>query len=221
MKKITTICAVITLLAIFTFVIAMPTPATAGNEIVLKDGGNCKGTNDVRMKTKFSMPGGFPTWKNERTKQLSGPNPWLIQINQIQKIYAEIIYEQAFFDLIELTRGKDWYDKDGHLVINSSICLPPGTIMQYLVIASFGDYELAVDNPAVLQGIDEIYGFGCGCGFKQLHDGTWGMACRQKNFVERAIDAANAEKLQMSVLEEGTDTDVPSETTIDQIPVNN
>lgn len=163
----------IALFAIF----ALAVPAMAGNEASLQKKGNCKGTYDIHLKDRVSMPGGFPTWKNEATDEYSGDNPWLIQINQIQEIYVEIIYEGGFFNLIYLQRGKDWYDKDGHLIIKADVCMPPGTVMQYLAIGSLGEYELAIDNPEVEFGIDEIYGFGKNCGFHQLNDGTWGRAC--------------------------------------------
>ncbi|MFA4817306.1 MAG: hypothetical protein WC608_01115 [Parcubacteria group bacterium] len=166
----------ITLVLLIVFSLAVPV-AFANNEVFLKDGGKCQGSHDIKLKDKVSMPGGFPTWKNERTGEFSGDNPWLIQINQIQEIYAEIIYEGGFFNLIYLQRGRDWYDKNGHLVINATVCMPPGTVMQYLAVGSFGDYELAIDNPNVFMGINEIYGFGRCCGFKQLNDGTWGRAC--------------------------------------------
>jgi hypothetical protein len=201
MKKI----LMIVLALLITFVLTVP--AMAGNEIVLKDGGCCKGTGDVKLKLKMSMPGGFPTWKNERNKQYSGDNPWLIQINQIQELYAEIIYEGGFFNKIYLERGKAWYDKDGHLVVNTTVCMPSGTIMQLLAIGSYGDYELAVDKPSVLRGIDEIYGFGNKCGFMQLHDGTWGIGCgKNYNFAATLLKLAE-KRLPMSYADEDETAD--------------
>lgn len=205
MKKLLMICLAI----VFVLTITMPT-AYAGNEIILKDGGYCKGTSDVKLKLKMSMPGGFPTWKNEKTGQKSGDNPWLIQINQLQELFSEIIYEGGFFNLIYLERGKAWYDKDGHLVVNVTVCMPSGTIMQLFAKGSFGEYELAVDNPSVLRGIDEIYGFGKKCGFMNLRDGTWGIGCgKNYNFAAAMLELAQ-KRPEMSYADDEDDTENPA-----------
>ena len=173
MKKII-IMVVLALLIVFTAV-----PVMAGNEMILKDGGYCKGTNDIKIDFRMSMPGGFPTWGDVKNRQSSGHNPWLIQYNQIHELYVEIIYEGGFFNIIYLQRGRDWYYRDGHLVVKVSLCMPSGTVLQLLAKGSFGDYQLAIDNPSIPNGIDDIYGFGRGCGFHQLRDGTWGISCKK------------------------------------------
>ncbi len=171
MKKILMIG--LTLLIAFVFAV----PAMAHPAVSLKKAGMCKGTHDVKMKFNLNFPGGFPTWANAKTGEVY-PNVNIIQINQIQEIYIEVIYEGGFLDFYPLERGKDWFSKNGHLVINATVCMPPGTVMQIFLVGSYGEFQLAVDDPNIFMGgIHEVFNFGPGCGFHQLRDGTWGITC--------------------------------------------
>lgn len=169
------------IIAVALAVLLLPSVVWAGEirekrDIDLSQKGTCKGTSDLKLRFRYDFPGGFLSWGSTDGAEGWGANPILVQFGQIQEIELELIKEGegGFLDFLPLERGKDWWESAcGHLVIKTKVCMPAGTVVQVLVRGIFDrEYRLAVDESF------GFFGFGKGCGFSQLSDGTWGIACQ-------------------------------------------
>lgn len=180
MKKMITIVFAIVLLIAFTV------PAWAGKcdqSIMLteKETKKCKGDDDVLLNFWMRFSGGFPSWKNE-SKNIVLDVMQLVPYGQIQEITTEYINREYGFlaDKYTLRRGTEYWYEDGFLNVRLKYCMPRDTVVQLKAFASFGVFQLAVDNPGIPGTINETFNFGPGCGFISLSNthNDWGITCR-------------------------------------------